>query len=160
MAAGWTTGGIGNTWGITQGQSHSPTHSWSDSPDGNYVNNANSYLRTPAYNLSGKRHLRLSAWYRYNLESGYDYVYLEYSLDGGATWSSQPLLTFNGNQSGWVWREVDAGVLDGRSNIALRYRLESDIGLNYDGFYFDDIVLSYEPYGCNVKFSYLPVVIK
>jgi hypothetical protein len=159
-AAGWMSGGIGNTWGISMDQAHSPTHSWSDSPGGNYADNANAYVRTPAYDLSGKRTLRLSAWYRYALESGYDYVYLEYSLDGGATWSSQPLLTLNGNQSVWVFRDVNASVLDGHSNVALRYRLASDVGVSYDGFYVDDIVLSYEPYGCNLKFSYLPVSLK
>ena len=139
---------------------HSPSHSWSDSPAGNYSDNANAYLRTPAYDLTGKRHLRLSAWYRYALEPGYDYVYLEYSLDGGATWSSQPLLSFTGSRNNWVFREVDASVLDGRSNIALRYRLVSDSSLNYDGFYVDDIALSYELYGCNLKFTYSPVAFK
>lgn len=158
---GWTTGGaIGNTWGITTQQAHSPSHSWSDSPAGNYSDNANAYLRTPAYDLTGKRRLRLSAWYRYALEPGYDYVYLEYSLDGGATWSSQPLLSFTGSRNNWVFREVDASVLDGRSNIALRYRLVSDSSLNYDGFYVDDIALSHELYGCNLKFIFTPVAFK
>jgi hypothetical protein len=159
-ANGWTTGGIGNTWGITAQQAHSPAHSWSDSPAGNYSDNANAYLRTPAYDLTGKRHLRLGAWYRYAIEPGYDYVYLEYSLDGGATWSSQPLLSFTGSQNNWVFREVDASVLDGRSNVALRYRLVSDIGLNFDGFYVDDIALSHELYGCHLKFIYAPVAYK
>ena len=159
-ALGWTSGGVGNTWGISTDAAHSPTHAWSDSPGGNYADDANAYVRTPAYNLSGKRHVRLGAWYRYALEPGYDYVYLEYSLDGGATWSSQPLLTLNGNQSSWIYRDVDAGALDGAANVALRYRLVSDVGVSYDGFYVDDILLSYEPYGCNLKFAYLPVNVK
>ncbi len=158
---GWTTGGtIGNTWSLTTQHAHSPSHSWSDSPAGNYSDNANAYLRTPTYDLSGKRRLRLSAWYRYALEPGYDYIYLEYSLDGGATWGSQPLLSFTGSQNDWVFREVDASVLDGRSNIALRYRLLSDSSLNYDGFYVDDIALSHELYGCSLNFTNLPVTFK
>jgi hypothetical protein len=160
-AAGWTTGGVsGNTWGITTEHAHSPTHSWSDSPGGNYADNANSYLRTPSLDLSGKRSLRLTAWYRYALEPGYDYVYLEYSLDGGISWNSQPLLTFNGSQNGWVQRDVDASVLDGGANVAIRYRLVSDVGLNYEGFYVDDLVLSYEPFGCYLRFTHLPMAQK
>jgi hypothetical protein len=55
---------------------------------------------------------------------------------------------------------VEASALDGGANVALRYRLVSDVGVNYDGFYVDDILLSYEPYGCNLKFAYLPVSLK
>ena len=33
---GWTTGGTNNTWAQTTAQSYSPTHSWTDSPAGNY----------------------------------------------------------------------------------------------------------------------------
>ncbi|MCP4359640.1 MAG: hypothetical protein GY796_16660 [Chloroflexi bacterium] len=149
-AQGWTTGGIGNLWGITTVESNSPTHSWSDSPSGNYPTNANSYLQTPAYNLAGKRHVRLSGWYKYALEAGYDYVYLEYSLNGGSTWAtSTPLYSFNGVESQWTEIVIDASVLDGQPNVALRWRLTSDGGVEDDGIYIDDVVLSYEPFTCD-----------
>lgn len=156
-AAGWTTGGTSNTWAITTLSSHSPTHSWTDSPAGAYVDNTNSYLRTPAFDLSGKRNVVISGWYLYELESGYDYVYLEYSLNGGGTWqTASPLASFNGFQSSWENLVVDAAVLDNQANVALRYRLVSDSGVTADGIYIDDVAVSYEPYSCDYTPPLLP----
>jgi hypothetical protein len=149
-AVGWTTGGDLNNWAIIATSAHSPVHSWTDSPGGNYPDNANSWLRTPAYDLSGKRNVQISGWFTYALEAGYDYVYLDYSLDGGLTWSgdSQALVIFNGYQSNWTQRTVNAPMLDEQENIALRFRLVSDSGVNDEGIFIDDIVMSYEPYQC------------
>lgn len=149
-AAGWTTGGTNNTWAITTIEAHSPTHSWADSPGGVYADNTNSYLRTPALDLSGKRNIQLTGWYKFGLETGYDYVYLEYSLNGGSTWQTNtPLYSFNGNQSDWVEIPIDASVLDNEPNVALRWRLVSDAGVVDDGIYIDDVILSYEPFTCD-----------
>jgi hypothetical protein len=43
---------------------------------------------------------------------------------------------------------VDASILDGAPNVALRWRLLSDGGVVEDGIHLDDLVLSYEPYQC------------
>ena len=99
---GWTTGGTGNAWAQTTSQSYSPTHSWTDSPAGNYANDVNSWLQTPAINLSGKTGISVSAYSIYGLETGFDFVFLEWSINGGTTWNATPLATFNG----------DAGHLD------------------------------------------------
>lgn len=146
--AGWTTGGSPNSWAITTVDAHSPTHSWSDSPGGNYQDNANNYVRTPAYDLTGKRHVELSGWFKYALEAGYDYVYVEYSLNGGSSWNPTPLTSFNGF-SDWHQVNIDASVLDNQPNVALRFHMTSDGGVNEDGIYLDDIALSYEPFVCD-----------
>jgi hypothetical protein len=149
-AQGWTTGGSPNTWAITTLQSHSPTHSWTDSPAGDYTNNANNYVRTPAFSLSGKRNVQVSGWYLYELETGYDYVYLEYSLNGGSSWNTaDPLTSFNGFTEFWENRVINAPQLDNQPNVALRWHLVSDTGVAFDGIYLDDIAVSYEPYSCN-----------
>ena len=147
-AAGWTAGGSPNSWAITTISSHSPTHSWTDSPAGNYQDNANNFVRTPAFNLAGKRHAQLSGWFKYGLESGYDYVYVEYSLNGGNSWNPTPLASFNGFAD---WHEVtiDASPLDNQPNVALRFHFTSDGGVNEDGIYIDDVALSYEPFECD-----------
>lgn len=154
--AGWTTGGVNNTWAITTLEAHSPTHSWTDSPAGSYLDNTNAYVRTPAINLSGKRKIQVSGWFKYGLEPGYDYVYLEYSLDGGGSWSSLPLMILNGYQTTWQQRSVEAGVLDNQPNVALRFRLETDAGVTDTGIFLDDIALSYEPYECAYAYSAPP----
>ena len=147
----WTTGGTLDTCGITTSDSHSPTHSWTDSPGNgvNYKDNTNSYIKTNAFDLSGKRGVEVSGWFKYALEAGYDYVYLEYSLDGGSTWNTQnPLMVFNGHLDIWQQTTVDASVLDNQPNVALRFHLVTDPGVVYDGIYIDDISISYEPYDC------------
>jgi hypothetical protein len=149
-AMGWTTGGSPNTWAITTEDAHSPTHSWTDSPGGNYQNNTNNWVRTPSIDLTGKRHIQLSGWFKYALEAGFDYAYVEYSLNGGSTWNTTPLATFNGTQ-GWHQVVVDASMLDNQPKVALRFRLISDQGVTFDGIHMDDIALSYEPYECTYK---------
>jgi hypothetical protein len=144
--AGWTTGGANNSWGITTSQSHSPTHSWTDSPSGNYLNNTNSYLRSPLYNLSGMRAIRVSAWIKYDLEAGWDYVYLEYSTNGGNTWSEVD--NYTGQQPTWTQVTYDVPALNNQASVRIRFRLVSDSGVVADGIYIDDIVMSYEPYTC------------
>jgi hypothetical protein len=150
-AAGWTTGGTQNNWAIIDYDSHSPTHSWTDSPAGNYPDSANSWLRSPALDLTGKRNVEITWWFKYALEEGWDYVYLEYSLNGGGSWNS--LATFTGFNLEWHQETVAASVLDDKPNVTLRYRFTSDSNTNFDGAYLDDIALSYEAYQCD----YLPV---
>ena len=144
---GWTTGGTPNSWAITTSDAHSPTHSWTDSPAGDYLDNSNNFVRTTAFDLTGKRHTELSGWFKFGLETGYDYVYVEYSLNGGNTWNGTPLATFNGFLD-WHHVVIDAAVLDNQPNVALRFHLISDCGVTADGIYLDDIALSYEPFQC------------
>ena len=161
--AGWITGGNENSWAVSSEDSHSPDHAWNDSPGSNYPNNAESYVQSPTYDLSGKREPRFSIWVKYDLESGYDYVYLDYSLDGGASWSidSQALATFNGRQD-WHQVSIEAPVLEDQPNIALRFRLVTDGGVTYDGIYIDNMLLSYQPYLCTYGWSqsYFPLIRK
>jgi hypothetical protein len=149
---GWTTGGTPNTWAITANQSHSPAHSWTDSPAGNYQNNANNWVRTQTLDLTGVKYVQVSGWFKYALEAGYDYAYVEYSLDGGTTWASTtPLAIFNGTQLTWQEVTMDAPMLDNQPNVALRFRLKSDGGFVMDGFYVDDLAISYVPFECTYQ---------
>ncbi len=77
---------------------------------------------------------------------------VEYSLNGGSSWNPTPLASFTGFQD-WFESSLDASVLDNQPNVALRLHLTSDSNTNFDGFYVDDISLSYEPFECN----YTPV---
>ena len=149
---GWTTGGTANTWAQTTLDSHSPTHSWTDSPSGQYSNNTNSWLRSPAIDLSGKVEAQVSFWHFYDTESGWDYGYPEYSINGGTTW--QPLYTdgYTGNSGDWLEQTFDATALDNQANVRIRFRLYSDGGVTADGWYIDDVDVSYEPFEC----TYLP----
>jgi bacillopeptidase F len=151
-AANWTTGGTNNYWAITTEQSHSPTHAWSDSPNGNYLDNTNAWLRSPILDLSGTTDVTLSFWHRFALEDGWDFGYVEYSLDGGATWQATGS-SYTGAQVSWSQQTLAMPAFAGQPEAAFRFRLQSDGGETDDGWYIDDVVLSYVPFAC-----YDPVV--
>ncbi|MCB0254249.1 MAG: carboxypeptidase regulatory-like domain-containing protein [Anaerolineae bacterium] len=145
---GWTTGGTNNLWAQTTEEAYSPTHSWTDSPGGNYPNNMNSWLQSPVIDLSGKSGVTVSAYWLYALEPGFDYAYLEYSTDGGSTYNPTALATFNGVQSDWAQSVEDASVLNDQANARLRIRAYSDGGVVFDGVYVDNFDVSYVPIVC------------
>ena len=147
-ANGWTTGGTLNQWAQTTSQSQSPTHSWTESPAGNYPDNMNSWLQSPVLDLSGKSGVTVSAWVRYALEPGYDYAHLEYSLNGGSTWNPAYLARWNGVNAAWTQSSVAAPAIDNQANVRLRYRVASDGGVTADGFYVDTFDVSYTPIVC------------
>lgn len=162
-AEGWTTGGSPNTWAIISSSWRSPSHSWTDSPGGNYVDNTTSYLMSPSLSTWYMNELQLSFWTRFALEPGYDYVFLDYSTNGGATWSSdsQALATLNGTQATWKNVLVEIPGLKNQSNLVFRFRLMSDSGVTDDGVYLDDLAISYEPYTCEYGMQpslFLPLV--
>jgi hypothetical protein len=162
-AEGWTTVGSPQVWQITNSTSNSPTQSWTDSPAGDYANYTTSYLYSPVLSTWHMNKLRLSFWTRYELEAGYDYVFLDYTTDGGQTWSddSDALATLNGVQTEWQQITLDIPELQDVSQLAFRFRLLTDSSVTFDGVYVDDIVISFEPYTCEYGMElsgYLPLV--
>jgi len=142
----WSTGGTNNHWSITEEEAHSPTHAWSDSPGGDYSDNTNAWLQSPLFDLSDKVGIELGFWHRYALESGYDFGYLEYSLNGGTDWELWD--SYNGFQTAWTEEHLVASHLDEEADAAFRYRLFSDGGVTDDGWYIDDVELYYQPFLC------------
>lgn len=135
--AGWTAEG---NWAITTEAAHSATHSWTDSPGGNHGNNWNYSLISPVFDLSGYTGVSLSFWHIYDLESGYDYGYLEYSADGGSTWSA--VRSYNGeNQTTWMQESVALPGADGAQAVQFRFRIDTDSYVTEDGWHIDDVVL-------------------
>jgi hypothetical protein len=135
----WTAEG---NWAITAESSHSPTHSWTDSPGGIYGNNWDYSLISPVFDLSNYEGVTLSFWHAYDLEDGYDFGYVEYSSNGGGTWASAA--TYNGQNLDPVWAQgvVPLPALDGQSNARIRFRLDTDLYYAADGWHIDDILLS------------------
>jgi hypothetical protein len=144
-ASGWTSD---PPWRITDLQYYSPSHSWTDSPIGSYKNQVNLALKTPILNLSHMHKTRLSGWISYDLEQGWDYFYIEYSLDGGVSWVIKPILSFTGKSIPWNRFTIDTPFLDKQPNVQIRFRLLTDSSVTYDGVYLDDLALDYEPRAC------------
>ncbi|MFN0122633.1 MAG: M36 family metallopeptidase [Blastocatellia bacterium] len=131
---GWiATGG----WTITRSRAASATHCWTDSPAGDYGNNADTTLLSPVLDLSNLSDVTLSFAHSHNLETRYDYGIVEYSLDEGATWTRAA--AFTGVQTGFVQARVSLDALSEKSTGRFRFRLLSDQTQTADGWYIDDI---------------------
>ena len=126
------------TWALTSAVSNSGAQSWTDSPGGNYANNTNSTL---TYNNPIVVSWPMTATFmmRYDLESGYDFLSLEASTDGGATWTAVNTTT---GQSGPVFQAFSVPLTSfvGQT-VRLRFHMTSDSSVTGDGVYIDDFAL-------------------
>ena len=103
--------------------------------------------------------VRFDYWTWYNIEDGYDYAYLEASIDGGATWQilQTPSGTDadpSGNSYGWAYtgvsgtgdtpqwiqETIDLSQFIGKL-LLLRFEYITDSAVNKEGLLLDDIRL-------------------
>jgi PKD repeat protein len=159
-ATNWT----GN-WNTTTSTFVSAPRSFTDTPTGNYVNNANTtYTYVPTIDLTNAVAAKLNFWAKWDIEADYDYVQLQVSTDNGATWvgqcglytvagtsangsvqpNNQPV--WEGVQSTWMQEEIQLSDYLGQI-IKVRFQLKSDGGTRKDGFYFDDFSIYYNEAG-------------
>jgi PKD repeat protein len=131
---GWTAEA---PWAITEENAHSPTHSWTDSPGGNYSNNRNISLTSPVFDLTDYEGVTLNYWQICDTEAGWDYCNVEISTDGGGNWNA--IASYDGNSS--IWEEITLllPALDNQSNARVRFRFSSDTSITDDGWHIDDI---------------------
>ncbi len=101
---------------------------------------------------SGPLTLEYAAWY--DLEEDYDYLYLDASTDGGATWqiletpsgrdkSEDPSGNaygwgYNGQSGGWIEESVDISEFAGKK-VLLRFEYVTDAAVNGEGLMVDDV---------------------
>lgn len=159
----WTATGpnTNNRWAETSSDFVSPPFSYTDSPFGNYSSNVTNSLtlNNPVLLSSTMNLIQLNFNTRYNTEAGYDYGQVQISTNNGSTWialqgkytkpgsgsfqpNGQPL--YDGAANSWRNEEIDISQYKG-NNIKLRFYFRSDGGLNYDGWYVDDIcILGYD----------------
>ncbi|MCD4812009.1 choice-of-anchor J domain-containing protein [bacterium] len=130
----------GQDWGLTEDTHVSPTHSLTDSPDGNYPNYAHVVAQTAGFiDLTSATFPVLTFWgkamtYAY---SSNDHIYVEVSDDGGWTWH-ELWHRQNLNQSTWKKELVDLSAYK-TSQVKIRFRLVSDNEGTNDGWYIDDV---------------------
>jgi immune inhibitor A len=86
--------------------------------------------------LTGVRSATVTAKAWYDIEAGYDYLYAEYSTDGGANWTQigSPL---DGSSNG-RWSTLRYNV-PGGAKVDFRFRYQTDGGVHYAGAFLDDI---------------------
>lgn len=129
-------------WAITSADSYSPPNSMTDSPGGDYQNNqTNSVAMTSDIDLTGYFGARLEFQTKYEIELGFDYVYLYISTNGGSSWIN--IATFNGESNDdytWHMFNADLGGFVGQ-NVRFKFTLVSDGGYVVDGMYVDDFAV-------------------
>lgn len=150
------------SWGTATNLYHSPTHSFADSPFGNYSpNQTNRMSLVGSINLTGLQSPTLKFWTRWEIEAGYDFAQVKASSNGGSTWvplagnyttlgngqGVQPAGEpgYDGFRTEWVEENMPLTAFTGTNNLKLRFELRSDAGVEYDGWYVDDIqVVGYQ----------------
>jgi immune inhibitor A len=120
---------------------------WSDSGD-----DLENTMTRPV-DLSAATTAALTLKARYEIEAGFDYLYVQASTDGGTTWTSldgtaggEPFVrtasdqpAISGSSEGeWVDVDVPLGAYAGQA-IELRFLYDTDGGVAPDGFFADDV---------------------
>ncbi|WP_296621635.1 T9SS type A sorting domain-containing protein [Marivirga sp.] len=158
---GWTSGGTNTTWAFGTpnklGLSSAPSGSnaWVlGNLTGNHNNNEKSYVQSPVYDFTNITNAKVSATVAYDLESCCDGVQLQYSIDGGTSWTiinaSIDAMNWyddewNGNTSGTQIVSSNASALAGQPSVIFRFYFDSDGSVIREGFVFDDFTLSEYP---------------
>ena len=112
---------------------------------------------TRGFDLSGVASATLDFWLWYDIETGWDYAYVEVSTDGGNTWDAlQGAYTTNDNPNGnsfgwaytglsgggdapvWVQERIDLTPYVGQE-IMIRFEFVTDDAVNHAGVCLDDI---------------------
>lgn len=94
---------------------------------------------TRTLDLSGVRSATVTANSWYDIEAGYDYLYAEYSTDGGASWTAAG--TPISDSSDGRWKGLRYSVPGGDAETLFRFRYQSDGGVHLAGAFIRDIVV-------------------
>ena len=131
---GWTTEGL---WEINNELSFSSSHAWNDSPGGEYANNLNVSLTSPAIDVTDANSLEVSYMNYCDTEATYDFGHFEVQFDGGV-WQG---ISQCDNQASWQQAVESIELPIGATELKIRFRLTSDAIVTRDGWYIDDVVV-------------------
>jgi len=133
---GWTGGGSPNTWGRADNPS-AANGSVSDSPGGDYENNASSWLRRDEpLNLAGRVGCRVAYRLSVNTQRFSDFAYTEVS-PGGTDWTR--VSSYTGDSGGFDSYYDDWSRWDGAAALHFRLAFQSSSSVVGDGVYVDDV---------------------
>ena len=136
----WSVGGFPGTWARTGATAASGANSATDSPSGNYPNQADSWLSTTnPVDLSGRVGCNATYALRVDTELYNDILWIETSTDGGF-WEVRD--DWSGSSDGAFFPvELDLAAENGQPSVYLRFRLDTDSTITHDGVYVDDVAV-------------------
>ncbi|MCP4540856.1 MAG: hypothetical protein GY832_27280 [Chloroflexi bacterium] len=118
----------------------SGTQCWGTDLDGNHGDNVEETLTSPVIDLSAypTGTILTANWSQaWSMEETFDYVYAEVSIDGGP-WETMWMASTFGE-----WTDMGYGISDAAEGTAqLRWRLISDGGVNFEGYYVDNVSIT------------------
>ena len=126
-------------WARVTTRCHSPSHAWTDSPNGNYADERDVSLTTGPMDTHGFGRPTLQFQSCHQLETDYDYGYVEVSTDAGVTWTS--VATYTGSTAQWAGETLDLGETGDAETLQVRFRLVTDAGVTADGWYIDSVAI-------------------
>lgn len=133
----WTGG-----WALTTADYNSPPSSLTDSPGGSYGDNQHNYVvHAQPFDLSDAYFARIIFSHKYDIESGYDFGYVQVATDtsDGASWTT--LASYSGSQVTWTPETLQIPNSFMGQTVYVRFLLETDGSVTRDGWYVDDVVL-------------------
>lgn len=104
--------------------------------NGSYSSSVNYILTSPSVKLPNSPLIRLSFYNWYELESSYDYIYLEIQVNNSSNWIQ--LFSSSATSTIWSQRTVDLSQYAG-SDVRIRFRLATDGSVVRLGWYIDQI---------------------
>jgi len=166
---GWLRG---TPTGSGLNSAHSPTNVWGVGEVNStpvYSQNTISYLLSPVFDFSTVSVANLSFWQNRNVEASWDGVRLEFSNNGGSSWTtvgsgntanpdpnglnwytddainSSNTFAWDGNSNGWIESRYKLGTvpgLSGSTSVQFRYVFTSDASVQNAGFHLDDFCIT------------------
>ncbi len=166
---GWTAYGASSTWelGYPDGPvineppvaTPSSQYSWATGITENYNDSEVSYLESPCFDMSSLviPYLEVDLWWY--TEDFWDGMILQYSTDGGVSWSMlgdmgtgenwytgmcyshSYLNAWEGFGPGWVTAYQDVSFLAGETDVKFRFKFAADGIITYDGIGLDNFRL-------------------
>ncbi len=130
-------------WGLTQENAASGSFSWTDSPTGNYNNDAHQWLLSPVVDLaSAPTGTEFSFKLTGVTEKDWDILNVYFSGDGGKT-LSESVFTIDGDHSE-DWETFSTVIPDAylTDNFMAVFVLNTDSNIVRDGYYLDDIKIA------------------
>jgi subtilisin family serine protease len=142
----WTTGGINDTWGITDSVYYSGSYCLAESPDGNYLNDSASWALAPVIDLTSDAGAKFEFKIRGDTENLLDFLSVQTSSDG-LNWMNQKVLIGNkvytkisgSSAENWFSAYADLGKYYGCPAVYIRFYFISDLTGTDTGWHIDNV---------------------
>ena len=126
--------------GTSLNQVNSGNAAYATNLSGNHPDKSTSSLVSPCYDLSQLESGTIKFYLAYELETYYDFIYFQYSIDNGQNWST--IEVYNGFDSDLKEYTYDLNQSMFSENITFRFHMISDTYENEEGAVIDDFSIN------------------